>query len=153
MKRCVQCHAKVLRKADHQDSLTIAGRVFSRKIPALRCSNCGETYIHGPDLGALERDATSVIAREGPCSGETFQFLRKFLGMRGADLAELLDVAPETLSRWETGQRPVDRASWLALSVMVLEHLEGKTATLDRIKALFTQAKPTKHVQLKPRRA
>jgi transcriptional regulator with XRE-family HTH domain len=86
------------------------------------------------------------------CS-ETFKFMRKALGLRAVDIAELLDVAAETLSRWETGQRPVDRASWIAVSAMVLDKLEGRTTTLDRLKALLEPAPLPRLVRLVPRPA
>lgn len=136
MKRCPLCHGNDLERVLREDSLKLAGRTFSHEVPATHCRSCGETYFHGPDLGALDREVAATVAREGPCAGETFKYLRKALGMRAADLAGLLDLAPETLSRWETGQRAVDRACWLILSVLVLEHLEGRTTTLDRLEAL-----------------
>ncbi|HCF56532.1 MAG TPA: hypothetical protein DFS52_00855 [Myxococcales bacterium] len=34
--------------------------------------------------------------------------MRRALGLRSRDLAELLDVSPETVSRWENATRPVD---------------------------------------------
>lgn len=153
MRRCVQCGQKVLQEVEVEDEVTVAGRTFARKIPALRCERCGETYFKGPDLQTIELEAAAVIAREGPSNGETFKFMRKALGLRAADIAELLDVAAETLSRWETAQRPVDRASWIAVSAMVLDKLEGRTTTLDRLRALVKPAPLPKLVRLAPRPA
>jgi hypothetical protein len=41
----------------------------------------------------------------------------------------MLDVTPETISRWETGKLPMSRTTWLALSSLVLDY-EGTTARL-----------------------
>jgi DNA-binding XRE family transcriptional regulator len=153
MKRCVQCGHETLRPDEAEDAVTVAGRTFSRMVPVLRCEKCGETYFRGPELQAVELEAAGVIAREGPSDGATFKFMRKALGLRAVELAELLNVAPETLSRWEHAQRPVDRASWIALSAMVLDKLEGRTATLDRLRALLKPGPLPKLVHLVPRAA
>ena len=36
---------------------------------------------------------------------------RKALGLKVVDAAEMLNVAPETVARWEAGERPTTRAS------------------------------------------
>jgi transcriptional regulator with XRE-family HTH domain len=75
------------------------------------------------------------------------------LGLRAADLAELLDVAAETVSRWENAQRTVDRPAWVALSAMVLDRIEGGTRTLDRLRTLRSRTPLPKLVRLVPRHA
>jgi transcriptional regulator with XRE-family HTH domain len=60
--------------------------------------------------------------------------MRKALGLRAADLAEMLDVTPETLSRWETGKLPMGRTSWLTLSSLALD-FEATAARLQAAKA------------------
>ncbi len=39
--------------------------------------------------------------------------------LRATDLADLLGVAAETLSRWERGERPVDRAALTVIGALV----------------------------------
>lgn len=153
MRRCVECGKATLSPHESEDSVSVAGRTFVRQVSALRCENCGATYFEGAALGAVELDAAGVIASEGPCCGETFGFMRKALGLRAAELAELLDLSPETLSRWENAQRPVDRASWVALSVLVLERQEGREATLERLRALLQPSSLSERVRLASRRA
>ena len=48
----------------------------------------------------------------------------------------MLDVRPETLSRWEHGKRAVDRNAWLTASAIALDKIEGKTGTAERIEAV-----------------
>lgn len=153
MKQCIQCGHKKLRPDQTEDAVIVADRTFSRIVPVLRCENCGETYFDGAELQAIELEAAGVIAREGPSNGATFKFMRKAIGLRAIDLAELLDVASETLSRWENAQRPVDRASWITLSDMVLDRIEGRTITLDRLNALRKSPVLPKLVRLVSRHA
>ena len=153
MKQCIQCGHKKLRPDQTEDTVIVADRTFSRIVPVLRCENCGEIYFDGTELQSIELEAAGFIAREGPSNGATFRFMRKAIGLRAIDLAELLDVASETLSRWENAQRPVDRASWITLSDMVLDRIEGRTITLDRLNALRKPPVLPKFVHLVPRHA
>jgi transcriptional regulator with XRE-family HTH domain len=43
------------------------------------------------------------------------------LGMKAADLATLLGMAPETFSRWETAEREAPHLSWATVAELVLE--------------------------------
>jgi DNA-binding transcriptional regulator YiaG len=90
----------------------------------------------GPALEAFELDVAGELARHGEASPEAFSFMRRALGVKAMDLAEMLDVTPETVSRWEHGQQPIDRGAAAILSAMVVDRLEGRTTALDSLKAL-----------------
>jgi transcriptional regulator with XRE-family HTH domain len=47
------------------------------------------------------------------------RYSRRALGKTQAELAELLDCAPETVSRWETGAVPIPSAMRLALVALL----------------------------------
>lgn len=136
LKKCVQCGKRDLEKVTEEDAVTFAGRTFAAVLPAQRCEACGEVYVDADALETFERAVDLTIAREGPAYGETFRRLRKALVLRATDVAELFDVRAETVSRWETGATPVDRAAWATLAAIVIERVEGSTATLDRLRAL-----------------
>ncbi|HTP29443.1 MAG TPA: hypothetical protein VMK12_27735, partial [Anaeromyxobacteraceae bacterium] len=68
-------------------------------------------------------------------------------------LAELLDVTIETISRWEHGKQSLDRRAVALLASMVLDRIEGRTSTLDRLKALLKPEPLPSVVQLVPRHA
>ena len=62
--------------------------------------------------------------------------MKKAIGFREKELAHLLDLTPETLSRWEKGHRTPDKKAMMVLGDLVLDHLEGKETTLKRLKQL-----------------
>src|SRR5207253_1158815 len=97
-----------LQRSRQEDHLEVDGHRFSAFVPALRCECCGEVYLDGQALSRFELLVAGELARSGAQSGEAFQFMRKSIGMRAIDLGKLLDVSHETISRWETGKRPVD---------------------------------------------
>lgn len=143
--RCVKCGSEQVGESTAPDTFTIAGQTFTAEVPARRCGACDAVFFDGPALKEFERAAARELARHGPALGETFRFMRKALGVRGADLAELLDVPPETLSRWETGKLAMARTAWLTLSSLVLD-FDG---TQERLRAVREPPKSSRVVRIK----
>lgn len=137
MKRCIQCKGDRLVETTAEERLEVAGKTFAASVPVIRCADCGESYYPGPALELFELEVAGELARHGEVSPEAFRFMRKALGFPAVELADLLDVAHETVSRWEHGRLPIERRAAALLSALVLDRLEGRTSTLDRLKALL----------------
>jgi YgiT-type zinc finger domain-containing protein len=135
MTKCPSCGGRLL-KTRTEEVVEVAKRRFVAKLPAQACRACGTTEVDVKALERLELEVACELARRGPACGETFRYLRKALGMRALDLAELLDLTAETVSRWENDQRAVDGPAWIALGSMVLEKAQQSTSTLERLRAL-----------------
>lgn len=84
-----------------------------------RCAECGEYEVDIPRVEELHRliaqEVASKVARLTP---EEIRFLRKHLGFSGVDFAAVLDVTPETVSRWENGKKQMSPVSERALRLM-----------------------------------
>jgi DNA-binding transcriptional regulator YiaG len=131
------------------EKLTIAGRTFAAKVSVTSCSSCDDSRVPLEELERFELAVAAELAKAGARSGEAMRFMRKAIGLRASDLASLLDVAPETLSRWETGEREAPRVYFAALGGMVLDRVAGSTATADRLCALRGDGpKPPRVVRL-----
>ena len=137
MKRCHKCKGDKLTSAKLEQRVEVGPRTFVATLPSIRCSSCGEETLAGPDLEALDLAVAGELARHGELSSESLGFMRRALGMPACDLAKLLDLAPETVSSWENARQPIDRGAAVLLSAMVLDRLEGRTTTLDRLEALL----------------
>ena len=148
MKECVECKGKKFAETTESDTVTVAGQAFSADVPAVRCTKCGAVYVDGPSLGAFELEVARTLADAGVATGETFRYMRRVLGYTAAALGEAIGVAPETISRWERGDRPVDRMAWVGLASMVADRIEGRTVTLDRLRALREPPKLAKTMRL-----
>jgi DNA-binding transcriptional regulator YiaG len=106
-----------------------------------QCSSCREYDLTARQLVHLERRAAAVALREGPqekIDGDVIKYARKALGLRQAELAKLLDSTPETISRWENGERDTPRTSQLALVAL----LEGARRRELDVKALLAGVRP-----------
>jgi putative zinc finger/helix-turn-helix YgiT family protein len=136
MKKCAKCGSKRVKKAQLADTITVGGVRFSGKVSGWRCSSCREAYFDGPALGQFEREIAHWIATEGQARvGATFRFMRKAIGMKAADLAALLGVTPETISRYETGKAEIPPTVALALGELVRD----QSGTEARLRALRTR--------------
>ena len=80
----------------------IAGRTYSVEVP-VRVADDGEEVVDGEVAVAADLAIAAAIAADGPVAGETFSWMRRAAGLQAKFLAELLDVRPESVSRWERG--------------------------------------------------
>jgi putative zinc finger/helix-turn-helix YgiT family protein len=135
MKRCVECGKTGLRKEPVRHSMTVGTYSVTGELDAQKCRHCGAVYFASEVVRQFEQLAARRLAEIGAHSGETFKFMRKTLGLRAADLGELLDVKAETISRWETGEREVDRKAAALLQAMVIEAAMGKRDTQQRLES------------------
>ena len=145
--KCTTCDVKTERGSAPVQR-PVGDHLFIGEVPASTCPSCGEVYYDGPALGRFEVAIARELAERGLVGGRAFQFMRRALGMRAVDLAELLDVAPETISRWEAGARDVDRAAWTALASLVLDRAEGRDRVISILRALCEPQKQPKSIRI-----
>src|SRR5437868_13861584 len=145
--KCPACGKTAFQLTAYAARRDLDGRRFTGDVPARKCTSCGELLISGPGLGAFERAITLELARGGEVGPEAFRWLRKAAGLKALRLAELLDVTPMQVSRWENGRMPLERRAVALVSALALEQLEGKAATLAVLEALAASKKRPKRVR------
>lgn len=80
----------------------------------------GSFAMPSEELGRLELQAAIQVFREAQgIEGGELRFARKAMDLRQPDLAALLDIATETVSRWETGADPIRRQTQLAVLLLL----------------------------------
>src|SRR5579872_7590842 len=109
---CPSCKRDVLRAWE--------GLLTRRGIPiparARRCSDCGETMYDHEEIGRQERELSAALIKRGLRVGAEFAFVRKAMGFRSVEIANLLGVRPEIVRGWERGEEDVPRAAALELA-------------------------------------
>ena len=125
MKRCVRCGSDRIQGVELAEVVPVGELEFEGLVRGFRCEACGEEYLDGVDTGHLEGCIAAWLAEHGEISREAFRFMRKAIGMRAAELAELLDVTPETVSHWETGKYSIPWSAVAILGAIVSEHHAG----------------------------
>jgi DNA-binding XRE family transcriptional regulator len=136
MKRCVGCGSQALRQVERTDRYSVGQFIYTGRVPVLRCQKCGAEYATAEAQQAFERDIALNIVKRGPVHGEALRFLRIQLGLQAIELAKLLRVRSETLSRWENNRLPIDWNAWLVVGDLVRDKFSGTDDTLRRRRAL-----------------
>jgi putative zinc finger/helix-turn-helix YgiT family protein len=136
MARCSECRKGEYRPAMVQDSIKVSGHVFRTELPGVRCEECSDVAIDGPSIERFELMAAAHLARSGQVNGAILRFQRKAIGLGAKNLAELLGVAPETISRWENGKQPIDPLAAALVGAMALERAESRSTTAEALRAI-----------------
>lgn len=71
----------------------------------LRCPKCGEIVLRFQDAKRLHEDATAIYRKKhGLLSADEIRAIRERFTLTQTDLARLLRLGANTVSRWESGR-------------------------------------------------
>ena len=104
----------------------------------VQCGACGEIIFSAAELEAQETAAAALFVKRGIRTGEEFKLVRKVAQLKANEVADLLAVRPETVSRWERGEVEIPRAVAFALGELyerprvIREKLQAFSVLLDR---------------------
>jgi hypothetical protein len=119
------------------ETIKVGTCVFTGTVPSLVCPQCHvQRYTAVSDMKRFELTVAAYLAHVGKPTGEMVAFTRKALGHTAIDLAKLLDISPEHLSRMEHNKRGIDRLIYAVLGALAIEAKEGKTQALLRLQTL-----------------
>jgi hypothetical protein len=152
MNKCPSC-GESLTASKKRQTQCVGGRDFIVTVTAGTCRLCGSVFLENASLQRAEMEIACDLARHGPVSGEAFRYLRKALGLRAIVVADLFGVTPETISRWENGQRTMDKVTWLTLGSLVLEQASRPPETLERLRELRVHGPGARSVRIDATRA
>jgi DNA-binding transcriptional regulator YiaG len=79
----------------------------------------GETVYTLDEVDEHQRQLAAEYVDRGIRTGAEFKLVRKFAELSQGELAGLLDVALESVSRWETGKHEIPRAVAYALGELL----------------------------------
>ncbi len=102
--------------------------------------------MEGEDLQRFESLVARSLIELGERTGDAFRYVRKVHGLSAVALAELLDVTPSTLSRWEHGEP--DANAFALLGGLFTDKLAGRTDTADHLRALRNKTRKPKRVEV-----
>lgn len=128
--RCVMCdnkkglkksRATIKYKECGLDNVTLHG------VECHKCDQCGEEYYGFGDQEQLHSlISRALIFKKGILNGKELRFLRTFLGLSGAMFAARVAVSKETISRFETGSRPISKTFDILVKSLVANKLPDR---------------------------
>ena len=79
--------------------------VAVRSVPHFKCSKCGEQVLTYTQARRFEQDAIAIYREKyGLLSGDEIRAIREHHRLTQVELARLVRLGPNTISRWEAGR-------------------------------------------------
>jgi putative zinc finger/helix-turn-helix YgiT family protein len=114
--------------------------VVLQGVEITRCAKCGNDDVVIPRLNDLMRTlAFAVVSQPYRLQGEDVRFLRKYLNMTQAQLAELLDIHKTNLSKWENNEDKIGEQSDRLIRAVSLALGEGLKEKMELVIRSFPQ--------------
>jgi putative zinc finger/helix-turn-helix YgiT family protein len=102
---CPRC-GTIMKEARSRLKLPINGEEIT--VPSashLKCPKCGEIVLRFQEAKRLHEDASEIYRRkQGLLSADDIRAIRERFNLTQADLARLLRLGANTVSRWESGR-------------------------------------------------
>jgi putative zinc finger/helix-turn-helix YgiT family protein len=143
MQTCMECGAQMKTKRENYkyDASGLPG-ITLMGVSVSRCTRCGEFEVEIPNIEGLHKAiAAAVIQKRERLAPAEIRYLRKFLGLSGADFAEIAGVSAETVSRWEVGKQTMGAIADRFLRLLAMTRQPVNEYPLDFLKDV-AQAKP-----------
>ena len=147
--RCTNC-GKRMKKTVKDYHYTECGldNVILKDLTMYVCT-CGEEGPLIPHVNELHKVIALLITKiTAPLEGQEIKFLRKEMGLKAKELANILDVSPITISRWETGQADIGSANDRLLRLLFIRDLEGKCEQFidQNMREIFKNIREKRHI-------
>jgi putative zinc finger/helix-turn-helix YgiT family protein len=142
---CMECGAAMKAERPRPVPYTAGGlpHVILRGAELRICKN-GHQETTIPRIAQLHRVIANVLVRKtGPLAPEEIRFLRRHLGYSQIDFSKRMGVAPESISRWESGSVSMAATAERLLRLMVVTQAPIKDYSLDVLAKVQGPAKPT----------
>jgi DNA-binding transcriptional regulator YiaG len=95
-----------------------------RRAPGYRCDECGAETLAGYVINEVLRGlALAILEQRDRLSGEHTRYLRRFLRLKQAELADRMGVNRVTVAKWESGADAISPAHDLVLRALVVATL------------------------------
>ena len=102
------------------------------------CQNCHNVLIPGSVIDDWNRlILTRLSEKQGIYSPAEVQFIFSTLPFSQNEIAKAMGKDRSTLTKYKTGENPLDPLFVDALQQMIVDHLQGKEDTIDRLRNRF----------------
>src|SRR6185503_10973044 len=128
---CPRCGAPM---AERRSALKVPVNGEETSVPSalhLRCPECDETVLRFSDARRLQGDAIAIYRKKhGLLSADEIRAIREKFRLTQSELAHLLHLGANTISRWESGRNVQTEA--MEMLLRLIRDLPGSLAYLRR---------------------
>ena len=124
----------------------VGGITYKAELPAEICPKCHRPYFSMADEARFEQSVALRVALDCVPHPEGVRVMRKALGLSTVELSKLMDTVQESISRWETGKRPLDKKVYAVLCLLTADSLLGSKQVVGMLKKLVAGVSPEKEV-------
>ncbi len=144
---CFTCHKKMSVKKENYHYIESGLDNVYLKTPVFKCSKCKEVIADIPAMNELHTlIAINLVKKTSMLTGKEIRFLRKEMDLKANELAHILGVVKQTVSRWENDKENISRYSDRLIRMIYIQILQQRCnkvfkEVLDKIKAITPSVK------------
>jgi len=139
---CTACGTsmKATRQTVRYDASGLPG-VTLVNIEVWTCPACGDEEVRIPHIEGLHRALVlTIVQKKERLAPPEIRFLRKYLGLSGADFAKHIGVSAETVSRWELGRTAMGATADRFLRLLAVTREPVSHYPLEQLKDVARRA-------------
>jgi len=130
MKKCVQCGSPKMNGSMEKYRVLIGRDKHVTRVPAVRCDDCGESYLNGEDVQAAELEIAAKLVSKPNMSGPEHRYCRHVTGWQLDQTARAYGTDRENLRAIETDERRVPKRYRVHVAKLVKQALRKVKTTL-----------------------
>ena len=154
--KCSGCGKKAKARRANYRYDEIGAPVVLKNAQISECAACGTREPIVRDKKRLMDAITFAVASQPwKLRGADVRFLRKYLGMTGLAFGKLVQVEPETLSRWENDQQDIGKNSDRLIRFVVVSKSPDLRKNMELFMEKYLQftdrdASKSAHIEIDP---
>ena len=135
MNQCRECKSLTIPQPYSHTTVIDGIKVHDRTQLKMQCVGCGASRLTMAQVERYERRAAATVLRTvEKASGKMIRYARRAIGLTQEQLADLLQCASETVSRWENDRATVERHHQLALVALLDTALQYTLASPELLR-------------------
>jgi len=126
--RCLNC-GRIMQefKGDYRYKESGLRNIVLKNITMVTCE-CGEEGPMLPAIKKIHRDIVlELVKKKALLTCPEIRFLRLEMELKATDFAKMLGVTKVTVSRWQTGEKPIGQTNDKLIRVLSIEKLKAKS--------------------------
>lgn len=158
MKTCWECggELQVIKDKPYHYRESGLDNVYLYGVIQYQCRNCNEG---GPEIPKIEElhllIGREIVCRNSRLTAKEITYLRKELGLKSKEMAELLSVTPQAYSKWENSKpiSPVYDSQLRLLYILNADYKTGKVLHdgirfIQKVKPGMKASKPIDKIEI-----